>query len=257
MTWNGGHKATGEGLPSVDGEVVVHTDTYTVQPPPLWNGGHKTTGEGLPSVDGEVVVHTDTYTVQPPPLWNGGHKTTGEGLPSVDGEVVVHTDTYTVQPRRRVELQAKVEDLKRITGYDVLYLLKMVGPGLQYDKRVFNEMVSHYFHIMLDVKVIHSSNHNFERRIIRRKFLEEIRLSLVRPFMQIRVQILILPRELRSSIKKFLPEEEIVAPRERPPARGRCNFCPRLQDRKTTFIFEECYKYVCKEHMKVVCDDCV
>ncbi|KAG8313771.1 hypothetical protein J6590_107984, partial [Homalodisca vitripennis] len=49
------------------------------------------------------------------PLWNGGHKTTGEGLPSVDGEVVVHTDTYTVQPRRRVELQAKVEDLKRIT----------------------------------------------------------------------------------------------------------------------------------------------
>ncbi|KAG8274578.1 hypothetical protein J6590_104999 [Homalodisca vitripennis] len=49
------------------------------------------------------------------PLWNGGHKTTGEGLPSVDGEVVVHTDTYTVQLRRRVELQAKVEDLKRIT----------------------------------------------------------------------------------------------------------------------------------------------
>ncbi|KAG8313851.1 hypothetical protein J6590_105703, partial [Homalodisca vitripennis] len=115
---------------------------------PLWNGGHKTTREGLPSVDGEVVVHTDSYTVQPPcdvsvlslykiaqvitfyymggqtltaametdaPLWNGGHKTTGEGLPNVDGEVVVHTDTYTVQPRRRVELQAKVEDLKRIT----------------------------------------------------------------------------------------------------------------------------------------------
>ncbi|KAG8274579.1 hypothetical protein J6590_105000 [Homalodisca vitripennis] len=49
------------------------------------------------------------------PLWNGGYKTTGEGLPNVDGEVVVHTDTYTVQPRRRVELQAKVEDLKRIT----------------------------------------------------------------------------------------------------------------------------------------------
>ncbi|KAG8294670.1 hypothetical protein J6590_097801 [Homalodisca vitripennis] len=37
-------------------------------------------------------------------------------------------------------------------GYDVLYLLKMVGPGLQYDKRVFNEIVSHYYHIMLDVK---------------------------------------------------------------------------------------------------------
>ncbi|KAG8290202.1 hypothetical protein J6590_087952 [Homalodisca vitripennis] len=109
----------------------------------------------------------------------------------------------------------------------------------------------------INAQVIHSSNHNFERRIIRRKVLEEIGLSFVRPFMQIRVQIMSLPRELRSSIKKFLPEEEIVAPRERPPTRGRCNFCPRLQDRKTTFICEECYKYVCKEHMKVVCDDCM
>ncbi|KAG8256315.1 CCR4-NOT transcription complex subunit 8 [Homalodisca vitripennis] len=39
-------------------------------------------------------------------------------------------------------------------GYDVLYLLKMVGPGLQYDKRVFNEVVSHYFPIILDVKYL-------------------------------------------------------------------------------------------------------
>uniref|UniRef100_A0A1B6FAD5 PiggyBac transposable element-derived protein domain-containing protein n=1 Tax=Cuerna arida TaxID=1464854 RepID=A0A1B6FAD5_9HEMI len=109
----------------------------------------------------------------------------------------------------------------------------------------------------INAQVIHASNHNFERRIIRRNFLEEIGLSLVRPFMQIRVQTLTLPRELRSSIKKFLPEEDVVAPRERPPARGRCNFCPRVQDRKTPFICEECYKYVCKEHMKVVCDDCV
>ncbi|KAG8308800.1 hypothetical protein J6590_101103 [Homalodisca vitripennis] len=42
----------------------------------------------------------------------------------------------------------------KILGYDVLYLLKMVGPGLQYDKRVFNEMVSHYFSIMLDIKSV-------------------------------------------------------------------------------------------------------
>lgn len=109
----------------------------------------------------------------------------------------------------------------------------------------------------INSQVIHATNHNFEKKIIRRKFLEEIGLSLVRPFMQIRAQILTLPRELRLSIKKFLPEEEEVAPRERPPARGRCNFCPRVQDRKTPYICEECYKFVCKEHMKVFCDDCV
>lgn len=104
----------------------------------------------------------------------------------------------------------------------------------------------------INAKVIHAPNHNFEKRIIQRKLLEEIGQGVVTPF----IQILTPPRELRSSIKKFLPTEELVAPRNRPPARGRYNFCLRVQGRKTPFICEgyvkEKPKYVCKEHMKVV-----
>lgn len=98
-------------------------------------------------------------------------------------------------------------------------------------------------------------------RIILRKVLKEIGRSLVTPFMQIRVQYLTLPREFRLSIKKFLPEEELVARRNRPPTRGRCNFCPRVQGRKAPLICEgyvkENPKYVFKEHIKVVGDDCL
>lgn len=109
----------------------------------------------------------------------------------------------------------------------------------------------------INAQVIVASNKKFAEKIVRRKFLQELGISLVKPFMEERVHIVSLPKKLRSEIKKFLPaDEEPAAPRERL-ARGRCDVCPRSRDRKTPFSCEKCYKMICKEHMKVVCEDCM
>lgn len=109
----------------------------------------------------------------------------------------------------------------------------------------------------VNAQVIVASNQHFERKIVRRRFLQELGISLVSPHMKTRVLMMNLPKELRCSIKKYLPTaEELAGPRERP-ARGRCTVCPRSRDRKTPFSCETCYKLVCKEHMKVVCEDCL
>jgi hypothetical protein len=38
--------------------------------------------------------------------------------------------------------------------------------------------------------------------------------------------------------------------------RGRCKICPREKDAKTANICATCHSFVCKEHLRVICDAC-
>lgn len=95
------------------------------------------------------------------------------------------------------------------------------------------------------------------KKLKRRMFLQELAMSLIKPFLQSRLQIPTLRRNLRVMISNILhiqPETPVrPATLDR---KQRCYFCPRAKDRKTKLTCESCSRPMCDEHRSLQCLEC-
>lgn len=89
-------------------------------------------------------------------------------------------------------------------------------------------------------------------------FLKTLAFELCRPQLQSRATLTNLPRELRQTIRRFVPPLQDIQPEEViVPMRKRCVHCPRRTDRKFKSICHFCKGNICPIHTKTVCTDCV
>lgn len=125
------------------------------------------------------------------------------------------------------------------------------------------------FYRLLDIaginaQVIYEAN-NGPRKVVRRLFLRDLGIALVRPQIKKRASNMHIPRTLRekaarisgsqkdvhsAGVSKEIPEEITVT---KP---GRCVVCPRNKDIKTKYFCFDCKKRMCLNHMINICKNC-
>lgn len=149
------------------------------------------------------------------------------------------------------------------TKYGVDILDKMCH---QYDTKRNSKRwpLTLFFHL-LNVGAVNSanifrSNYKGQEKVLRRTYLTELAMELMKPAVQRRLNHEWIPRQLKTRCKIFLGIEEQNPPRPQPPqanATGsRCFICPRSADKKTNRLCFTCQNRVCVSHMKVVCERC-
>ncbi len=121
--------------------------------------------------------------------------------------------------------------------------------------------VAIFFHLIntigINAMVIYNSAKNRRSSMLRRKFLQELALALIRPHQLKRVADTHLPRGLRKRLRKqFGIEEEHLQVHHPVATRMRCFLCSRARNRSTKTLCSYCERNVCGEHMKVVCNEC-
>ncbi|CAH1958461.1 unnamed protein product [Acanthoscelides obtectus] len=97
------------------------------------------------------------------------------------------------------------------------------------------------------------------QKSVRRKYLFEFGLQLVRPHMERRLTKPI-PRKLKESIMNILDmktEEKDDPPPAKLLKQTRCILCPRTNDRKTKTACAKCFKAVCSNHRAEICTECL
>lgn len=117
-----------------------------------------------------------------------------------------------------------------------------------------------FFHIMnvagVNALVIHRANKNYIE-VIRREFLQNLALDLLKPAVHRRITQESLPREIKRRAKIFLGiEEEVAAVQPPTSAMGRCFLCGRSRNKTTRRTCSKCNHWVCPEHQKIVCASC-
>lgn len=106
---------------------------------------------------------------------------------------------------------------------------------------------------------IYKANHTENIKIKRIDFLQDLSWELIKPQIQFRSTIETLPIELRRRAKILLGEKDTVAiETERPDgSRGRCYDCGRTRDKTTRRWCCKCKKWMCGDHLKDICKNCV
>lgn len=107
--------------------------------------------------------------------------------------------------------------------------------------------------------VIYKSNNSTSQgHVIRRSFLKELALALVKDHLAHRLTLKYLPLELRSTIRRLAGvEEQTQSTQKRMKMSSvRCEVCPKKKDRKTTTSCHSCAKMICKEHSVPFCEEC-
>ena len=89
----------------------------------------------------------------------------------------------------------------------------------------------------------------------RRKFLKKLCLELVDNHVKKRATIVTLPNQLRQKLAK-VTNTEVQNETPRSGKRTRCHDC-QGRDRKTQYFCTICYKYLCLEHAKFICEQCL
>ncbi|KAJ4442885.1 hypothetical protein ANN_04478 [Periplaneta americana] len=103
-----------------------------------------------------------------------------------------------------------------------------------------------------------TNNATSQGPIIRRSFLKELALGLVKNHLAHRLTLKNLPLEIRSTIRRMNGVEELTQPTQKrmKMSSSRCEVCPRKKDRKTTTSCHRCNKMICKEHSVPFCEEC-
>lgn len=120
------------------------------------------------------------------------------------------------------------------------------------------------FYSMLNISTINAYIlycHIPENTLKRRKFIKSVCMQLVEDALKRRLQNIHLQRDLRSGIRRMLPETgDPITPSQTPTSRGakRCALCARSRDRKVKTVCTSCDMHVCKDHSKlfVLCITC-
>lgn len=110
----------------------------------------------------------------------------------------------------------------------------------------------------INSQVIFASN-NPNTKILRRLFLRGLGLDLLRPLVAKRVTTKNVPRSIRLGAAKYaeIPVEKLQPSTSGNRPSGRCTVCPRKNDKKTKCSCYKCDKFMCQNHMKLVCDSCL
>lgn len=108
-----------------------------------------------------------------------------------------------------------------------------------------------------------------QERVVRREFLTELALSMIKPMVQRRINIEAIPRMIKQKMCEFLglplplDVELQIDLNDKPPTcgrfgpRGRCHICRRGSLSKTTReVCVTCVKFTCFEHSKYMCSNC-
>ncbi|XP_050063261.1 piggyBac transposable element-derived protein 4-like [Aphis gossypii] len=106
---------------------------------------------------------------------------------------------------------------------------------------------------------IYKSNNMGNIKIKRIDFLQNLSWELIKPQIKLRSTIETLPIELRRRAKLLLGEKETtVTETEKPDgSRGRCYDCGRARDKTTRRWCCKCKKWMCGDHLKDICKNCV
>ena len=118
------------------------------------------------------------------------------------------------------------------------------------------------FFRLLDIAGINSqivfSSNNQHTDVVRRQFLREVGLDLIKPTIQKRTSTTCIPRTIREKAAKMIGEEDVNSgpSRDRTPKPGRCVVCPRKKDIKTKSYCVQCLRIMCLKHTVSVCKDC-
>lgn len=107
---------------------------------------------------------------------------------------------------------------------------------------------------------VYSANKNYAK-VNRADFLETLALCLIRPNTERRIINKSLPKSLRLRGRKLLGiEKETQTAKtlktKRPGGVEKCYLCGRARNKSTRNSCETCYKWVCSDHLKYICDCC-
>ena len=113
------------------------------------------------------------------------------------------------------------------------------------------------FYTLLNVSTINAYIfycHNPENRLKRRLFIKSVSMQLVQEALKRRLQNIHLSRDLKSGIRRMLPESEESSTYSQASTSNRakrCKLYERSRDRKVKTVSTTCGKHVCKDHSKL------
>ena len=111
------------------------------------------------------------------------------------------------------------------------------------------------FYTLLNVFIISAYIfycHNPENKLNRRLFIKSVSMQLVQEALKRRLQNIHLSRDLRSGIRKMLPESEQSSTSSQTSTSNRAKRCVlRERSRKFKTLCTTCGKNVCKDHSKL------
>lgn len=105
--------------------------------------------------------------------------------------------------------------------------------------------------------VVYMSN-NSNSSMLRRRFLKQLAMEMVRPHLLQRLTLQRLPRSMKLRIREICGVEDTVNLENTGPMpeNGRCGYCDSKKNRKTRYFCRKCKKFMCLEHITVLCDSC-
>ena len=129
--------------------------------------------------------------------------------------------------------------------------------------RVTNQWSLALFFTLMNVasvnaQILYESN-NQNSRVIRKKFLKNLVLSLMKNHLCERAKILTLPAEIRAILAKYRDEPvEKQKENEESRKRGRCHLCTRAKNIDTTIRCKICMRFSCRGHVETtaICLEC-
>lgn len=104
----------------------------------------------------------------------------------------------------------------------------------------------------INSQIIYQANTN--NKISRLQFLKTLGRELMEEHVQYRITIPAVRIETKSAIRKYFNVPKQQESRVR--TSGRCSFCDRTRDRKTTKVCTTCVKLICRDHLIEVCPEC-
>lgn len=111
----------------------------------------------------------------------------------------------------------------------------------------------------VNAQILYEAN-NEDCRVIRKKFLKNLSLSLMKNHLCERAKILTLPIEIRAILARYRvePIEIQKENNEESRKRGRCHLCARAKNVDTTIKCKFCRRFSCKGHVDIVvtCIEC-
>lgn len=111
------------------------------------------------------------------------------------------------------------------------------------------------FFSMLNIAGINSQiiyKANTQHLMLRREYLKQIAMVLVKQYMTTRASIGTLNIPLRTQIARFVPVEQGSSSKKE----GKCSICPSKKNRRTKKGCSRCEKLLCNEHCTYLCEDC-
>lgn len=117
------------------------------------------------------------------------------------------------------------------------------------------------FYSILNVAAINSfvvyNSNTPNNNCTRRKFLRNLAFDLIEPHLRVRAQKENLPRTLKNRLREICNIPIVAAENQRREGEtGRCSTCSSQKNRKTKYYCRDCTRFLCLEHIVVLCEDC-